>query len=508
MGLKDWFSRKSRLQLALERGRQPGESLSVELAGICSYSVKSAADAEAICGLLEQLLQENSASGGWDLRATMELFENVADTECSAYAVLSERGISLLVHFVDSVLNSSADHDAGDVLTAIKILVIYGTEQSTDAVVRAAQKPIDPSSYKWGELLRLYTEDHPEREQLYRALSDPLPRDFLAVALLDSATAAHLRGVKEPHPFDSAAGVKQLRDWLTDVGEDLFSYAVSATSTLAFITHDERDALLTLAFKHPSREVQLEAAWVAVRLGHSAGIKLLVDACLDPNYSNKAQQYLTELGHREAIPAGLDHPDFHAKARFSQYLANPRQLDRAPDELEIVDHRELYWPPAGKLKQLWLMRYRIKRQKARLDDTVGIGIYGSITSNRFDDQLERFAPEDAYAVHCYSELVYSKLIVDLNVPDGSTEYNQLLDQYQLDGISQTQIIQVAELSPKLRYPQSLVALAKAVRSNENGWIVLDGPRSRWYSASEMPVGREDRMVLMIHVGRVLLGFGA
>jgi hypothetical protein len=39
-----------------------------------------------------------------------------------------------------------------------------------------------------------------------------------------------------------------------------------------------------------------------------------------------------------------------------------------------------------------------------------------------------------------------------------------------------------------------------------GWVVIDGRRSRWYAASEMPEQETDGVVAKVHVGRVLLGF--
>ncbi len=55
MALKDRFSRKTPLQLALLRGTQPGADLADELRKLEDYSIKSQADAEAVCGVLARL---------------------------------------------------------------------------------------------------------------------------------------------------------------------------------------------------------------------------------------------------------------------------------------------------------------------------------------------------------------------------------------------------------------------------------------------------------------------
>jgi hypothetical protein len=82
----------------------------------------------------------------------------------------------------------------------------------------------------------------------------------------------------------------------------------------------------------------------------------------------------------------------------------------------------------------------------------------------------------------------------------------MFQQCELDGLDSARIISVVEVSPELQYRQQLVALAKATRHGQAGWIVLDGPRSRWYAESDMPADSWDKLVLMVHVGRVLLDF--
>ena len=74
--------------------------------------------------------------------------------------------------------------------------------------------------------------------------------------------------------------------------------------------------------------------WVA-----KPGYDHLARFCLDVNRSEKARNYLAELGREDAIPAEALDPDFRAKAEFSQWLAHPNELGRAPDDLEIIEKR-------------------------------------------------------------------------------------------------------------------------------------------------------------------------
>jgi hypothetical protein len=507
MVFKDWFSRRTPLQLALDRGTQPGADLADELRKLRDYSIKSRADAEAICNVLARLVPAGSTVGGKSaFHSLVGLFQHVDGNECPAFAVMAEKGIGLVVQIVNDALQNPACLNTDDVLFALKILAMYGTREGTDAVLCAARQPLRPDDYMWSVILQAYSKEHPERVRLFRELSDPLPSDFLAVSLLDSANAAQRAGAAFPHPFDSAAGKRQLERWLTDGDEEDFSYAVSATAAVPSISAPERDALLALAFDHPSADVQLEAAWAAATLGRDAGIKWLARSCLDVNLAERAKHYLTELGRADAIPAEAEDSSFQAKAEFAQWLAHPNELGRPPDELEIVDHRELQWPPDREPKQMWLMKYRVKDATGLKPDDVGVGLVGSVTFCLFTYKLEQRPPEDGYAIHCYWEMASREMIAETDVPENSTEYDQMLQQCKLDGLGPAGIVFVVELSPELQYPQKLVALGKATRHGQLGWIVLDGPRSRWYAASEMPADAWDKTVVMVHVGRVLLGF--
>src|SRR5262245_54948991 len=143
MGLKDWFSRRTPLQLALERGMQPGADLADELRGLGDYSIRSQADAEAVCQVLTRLVQEGSTVGGDSaFHPVVALFQVVEGSECPAFPVMVEHGIASLVQIADRALLDPSRLDPSDLLFALKILAMYGTPEGTDAVLRAARRPV------------------------------------------------------------------------------------------------------------------------------------------------------------------------------------------------------------------------------------------------------------------------------------------------------------------------------------------------------------------------------
>jgi hypothetical protein len=101
-------------------------------------------------------------------------------------------------------------------------------------------------------------------------------------------------------------------------------------------------------------------------------------------------------------------------------------------------------------------------------------------------------------------MTHGSRITDSDV-EGTSEYDSLLQQWTGDALQDAKVIAVSELTPEAGYSRRLVGLASAKLNGEPGWAVLDGPQSRWYSINEMPEENYPKTVLMVHIGRRLLG---
>lgn len=498
----------SPLRRAIARGMKPGGDLVKELQGLDDYAISSKKDAKAICEALQSLSIADCSSKSVlqsPLYALAGLFQDVDGTDVPAYEVLYLEGLPELVRMFDELMQTVDQDDPSDLLYVLKILAMYGAPAGTEKVIASAKLPLAPDGYLWHVILGIYSDGHPHRDDLFQALSDPLPEGFLAIALLDAANGPAIAGELDDHPFDSPAGWQMLREWLENPDESESSYAHSATAALPFISNPARDQLLALAMDHADTSVQLEAAWAAGKLGRESGLKVLARYCLDVNHSDVATRYLAELDREDLIPNDSQDDTFRAKAAFSQWLAHPNELGQAPDELEIIDHRQLAWPPDRELRPFWVIRYRMRDQTGLEADDVDAGLVGSATWCFFTYKMHQRPPEDVYAIHCYWEMQYASLI-DENDVDDADEYAGMLSQWQGETLEAANLTTVAEVSPKLGIASHFVALATAQCGGQEGWVVLDGPRSRWYPATEQPEGTHARALLMIHIGRQLLGF--
>ena len=491
------------LYRVLRQAQNTDVDLSDLLRELDETEVKSREEAEAICELLASSPTDRSKSSFSQLHALTGLFQDVASEE--AFQPLRDRGIPQLCRIYDELSPPDGNGDVDDLMFVLKILAMYRTSAGTDRVIAAARQPLQPDDYMWSIIFEQYHDEHPHHARLLDALRTPLPSGFLAVALLDCANAYAIGGAEGHHPFDSAAGKQKLRAWLSNADRDEFSYAHSATASLPFISNPERDQLLALAMDHPDTNVQLEAAWASAKLGSEAGLKVLVRYSRDPKHSSIACRYLSELGHEDAIPEETRDPDFAAMAEFANWLAHPTELGRAPDAMEIVDRRELAWPPDGEERTLWLIKYRAEDAESG-DVDEDCGLVGSTTFCLFSYKIGHRPPEDAYAIHCAWEMQTRNLIKEYDRREIEERFADLVNQWPSGRLERAKLVHVAELSPELRYPQEVVGLARARINGEKGWAALDGARSAWYPKADMPADVHDSAVLKLHIGRGLLGF--
>lgn len=293
------------------------------------------------------------------------------------------------------------DSAASDLLFALKIFAMYRGEEALQRIIDAARIPLDADGYMWSVVLSALVEAEPEAAiRVAAVLREPLPPGFIAVALLDMAnTLAREHGVTS-HPFDTARGRELLRAFLTDEDPDHYGYAHSAAASLPFLT-DSRE-LLTLAQEHPDVAVRMEAAWAAAYRGDALALARLQGWSKDPKTRKRAMTYLKELGSSPAPVPEEERPRLDAMAEMSQWLEHPSEFGRAPDHLEVYDHRRLFWPPTNDERDVWLLRYRYDDEEGAPEE--GVGMVGSVTFALFGEATAGMPPEDIYALHCVWEL--------------------------------------------------------------------------------------------------------
>ncbi len=391
------------LQAALTRGLAPGGDLYEELCDLGEYEIDSMADAEALTRGMAEFVQRavDSDEAMSAFPELVRLFQSVTSTE--AYRHLAVKGIPLLIEAFDARLIDPGECYS-DLLFALKIFARYGTEEGLERVVSAAYSGALQDGYLWSVIFEQLGDSDPLIPGLIRRLSDPLPDGFVCIALLDWVNRLSREKVISSHPFNTPAGIDKLRSWLISSDADEFSYAHAATASLPFVSDPPRSELLALALDHTDVGVQMEAAWASAHLGSESGIKFLARLCLDRDLAITARAYLQELKRPDAIPDGANDPTFIALAEMCDWLSHPQEFGLPPDEIELYDTREMFWPPTNDWRPLWLFKYRYHAAGDDESESVGVGMTGSITFSLIDEASPDLPPEDIYALHCCWEL--------------------------------------------------------------------------------------------------------
>lgn len=511
----------SPLRRAIQRGLAQGGDLAKELLTLDDLTISVRRDAEAVVNALatqtpQQLIQrtkENDNNSAFYLLTSC--FENCELEESAAYKVFQEKGIPELLKAYDAIIALNQVENEEDLIYALKIMAHFQSKEGAQRIVEATRRPLAPDSYWWNHIFSELTNVNPIGESTLRAIRAPLPDERIAAKLLSEANELMLTDSISDHPFDTPAGHKQLEEWLVqtppksapDEDYEENGRALDATVALAFINSDDRERLLKTAMKNESKDIQLEAAWAAAKAKFKFGTEALAEFCKDVHYAAKAKDYLEELEKKDAIPEAALEPNFAAKAEFSRWLQHPNELADIPDELEIVDQRELPWPPSGDMKKVWLIRYAKKDTTGLESDDVDIGMVGPMTWCFFYYDCTRRPIEDVYAIYAYFECKNQDLIQESYVEE-TLDPEQWLRQWKGEPLTDAEFILTISANGELNLRNHNLALASAKLNGEEGWVVFDGPRTRWYPKSEQPADEvgdyNDSVILEIHLGRQLL----
>jgi hypothetical protein len=381
-----------------------GGSLTDFLPSRGEVQVLTRGEAELVCATIDQarssLARSVDREAENNLHQAIALMQNVGSEE--SYDVLLQHGLPHLRAIVRERL-AAPHNEALPALFALKIIAYYRQPDDVDLFIETARAPFEPDTFWWQPAFYAFTAENPCTPALIAGLARPLPQGFIRVVYLDRCNSLAIGGHLAEHPFASEEGIVQLEQWLTSKDPEKYSYAVSACAALPFLPSSASEPLLHIANAHEDVSVRIEGAWACAKSGWVGGADRLVEFARDPRHAKRAVRYLEELGLTEQIPAEAHTPDFAATAEMCNWIAHPNEFGRPPDDIVQVDTRELYWPPTGDRRQLWVFRYRYVNEKGEADE--GLGMVGSVTWAMFGSNTTDMSAEDVYGLHCAWELI-------------------------------------------------------------------------------------------------------
>ncbi|MGB0583349.1 MAG: HEAT repeat domain-containing protein, partial [Limisphaerales bacterium] len=324
--------------------RESGGNLRELLGDEAGAVIKMQAEADAIVEALKKLsfTKPQEKPNYFSNCRTLVAFFETAETQVS-WDEMGISGLPELRRLLREGLELPENRES-DLFYLMEILAWYEFEEDVSRIAQIVRSGFAPEDHRWSSVFGRYDEDSGEWKRFIDSLRNPLPKGFVGIAFLDAANDLAFADVLKKHPFDSTEGVAKLQGWLSDTNAENYSYAYSSAVTLAYLSPENRDALVKIAEKHPDMEVQLECAWALAKVGEEIGIRRLVDWTLDVNRSATARQYLEELKLVARIPKAALEADFVAKSEMVEWLSHPNEFGRPPDKISQFDSRELYWP--------------------------------------------------------------------------------------------------------------------------------------------------------------------
>jgi len=394
-------------------------------------------------------------------------------------------------------------------MNSLRYLLMTKSSKSEGLLLDVAENKYLQQSNYWSTIVYVIPQTSSVRRSLQIRIFRGEPMGRVSVSMVEFENVQNFEDANYPHFLNRRKGNELVRQWLLpDLSNEMQTFGApkAAAISLAFLQSPDWFDLVRLACEHPDMNVVLEGAWAGARRADEASIERLVTLAQDVRYSSTAVNYLKELSLESRIPAGTANPEFAARAELAKWLSYPTEKGRPPDSLEIIDTRQMVWPLEDAPVHVYLIQFSYKDPTGTAADEVDIGFVGPMTFCHFDMKMLNRPKEDIYAIHVYRELESYSLIENVDLAQQPGAFDYLLTTWKKEPLDAPEIIAVAKLQPSVEYPRRLIALAKAKIAGEEGYAVLDGPRSQWYPKKARVADTPETTLLMIHLGRQLLGF--
>jgi hypothetical protein len=389
----------SKLQSAIDKALVDGHWFAVTMA-LAPGGLADPEDVLAICDAMRRAYELPEEKRDSNLHELVTFAYSLHGAK--ACQVYQAHGLpTLIAYFDDLNLRTTTEKQWDTLVHSLRVMIEADSPAALSRLLSAARRP-DSQSFFWTVLFRILT-NHALRDEILESLSTILPSGFAGKAFVDFANQLCLKGHCKHHPFNSKNGLQLLVSWIEDGDPKRIDYTNSAVVALAFVEGEQRNHALALALDHSHPSIQMEAAWVAGRLGRNAGVKMLANLCLRTDIGAKAMAYLKELGRGDAIPKEASEPDFAAQCELVSWLQHPNEFGRTPDAIELFDTREIQWPPTKDRRRVWLFKYTFLGKDGE-EDNVGVGMVGSTTFSLWSETAVNLSAEDIYGLHCCWEL--------------------------------------------------------------------------------------------------------
>jgi len=374
------------------------------LSGFSDHQITTPGEVQVVCRALDALHSNSDLIATSDKHplASLTRYLRTPSDEAMRQSIVRE-ALPLLRWYVTDAL-AGKPHHPQDVMKVLEVLALYQQKDDVSLIYKSLLLPLSPQDPIWTSILSTYRDQHPFLKPFVQALAKHPPSGRAGLAFL--ALCDHLFTTKQylPHAFNSEAGLAKLRSYLHPQSNRSPEFAVAAVQSAALLDEVNRESLLSLANQHPNPSIVFLTNVTRASLGDREQQQTLIARCKDITHSYGTQLKLQEIGMESLIPEETKQPEFLALAKTAHWLVADSPLHRAPDRLQLLESRDLFWLPRHKQLRLYAVKYEFDEPVGELGIKDGITIVGGLTHSLIGETNTAMDLADIYGLHCCWEL--------------------------------------------------------------------------------------------------------
>ena len=141
------------------------------------------------------------------------------------------------------------------------------------------------------------------------------------------------------------------------------------------------------------RRLRAEALSAMCHLGETQAEQPLIELAVEPVVRMRVIAYAEELELLDRIPQELTTPAAQAEGQLAMWLSHPSNMGLAPNEMQLVESRQLSWPSFEEPQDCFLFKYAYELSGQKIEN---VGIAGPMT-HAFTQSLLNLNVADVYA---------------------------------------------------------------------------------------------------------------
>ncbi len=286
------------------------------------------------------------------------------------------------------------------------------------------------------------------------------------------------------------------------VGESV-SLVTSLCDALSLIGDVSAAESLRRASQLKHRQIRTESLSALCRLSQSDAQQPLIDMAAEPVVRLRALTYAEELNLLPRVPECHQSDEARAEGRLAMWLAHPTNMGLAPNSLQLVARKTLYWPSFDEPQDCFLFRYQYEFSH---DSIENLGIVGPLT-HAFASSLLHLELADVFACfagwHCEHEE-----IKEYTLQQARTLQPGVVERLMSRLASWTTDDQTV-LDAQPRFLGIFMGIPVLVASGRHrdriGTYVVDEDQVSWFPAEVQELAAHDELAYCIYKGHKLLG---